>query len=128
MASLLKLLLSSLPTGVHKGHNFAALSALSSCTNLKSLYIDCTIGWLRAPKQLARQIFRDGHYFFERFGAANGKYDAAIDVLQFDDDWQFNRHATGRYAYRSGEQEREVDPAEKVEFDEELRSLLCRRK
>lgn len=115
-------------SGVHKGHNFAALSALSHCTGLKSLFVDCTVGWLREPRNLARQIFRDGHYFLERFGAANGKFDAAIDILQFDEDWQFNKHATARYARPSDPQEREADPGKRAEFDDELRSLLSRRK
>ncbi|KAF2165367.1 hypothetical protein M409DRAFT_55779 [Zasmidium cellare ATCC 36951] len=115
--------------GVHKGHNFAALSILSTCTNLKSLFIDCTVGWLRGPQQLARQIFRDGHYFLEAFGAANGRYDAAVDILRFDDDWQFNKNARGRYYWETpASQDREADPAKKKEFVDELRSLLRRRK
>lgn len=112
--------------GVHKGHNFAALTILSTCTNLKTLFIDCTVGWSRPPKQLARQIFRDGHYFLEAFGVANGRYDAAIDVLTFAEEWQFNKHATaGRRWYNySDNGEHEADPAKRKEFDNELRKLL----
>lgn len=114
--------------GVHKGHNFAALSMLSTCTNLQTLFIDCTMGWLRTPKQLARQLFRDGHYFFEAFGAANGRYDAAIDVLQFAEEWQFNKHAGGRWYNHSQDKEREADPEKKQQFEDELRGLLGRKK
>lgn len=69
--------------GVQKAMNVAALTALATCTNLESVYLDCEIdGWRRTPQLLAKQIFRDGHYFLERFGAANGSKDAAVDVLQ----------------------------------------------
>ena len=71
--------------GAHKAMNVAALTALSTCTNLKKLNLDCRVGWQRTPKQLARQIFRDGHYFLEAFGAANGRRDAAVDVIELSD-------------------------------------------
>ncbi|KAK4503210.1 hypothetical protein PRZ48_006638 [Zasmidium cellare] len=111
--------------GVTKGHNFAALSILATCTNLKSLFVDCAVGCYRTPKRLARQIFRDSHYFLEAFGAANGRYDAAVDILVFDDERQFNKNARTRYYERTSQtQEREADPEKKKEFEDELRKLL----
>lgn len=68
--------------GAHKTMNHTGLTLLSSCANLRKLHLDCDIGYHRSPKWLARQIFRDGHHFLEAYGAANGKKDAAIDVLE----------------------------------------------
>ncbi|KAK5170294.1 uncharacterized protein LTR77_004881 [Saxophila tyrrhenica] len=67
--------------GTHKAMNFASLTLLASCTNLKSLFFDCNIGWSRTAKQTARQLHRDGHYFLEAYAAAKGK-DAAVEVVK----------------------------------------------
>lgn len=71
--------------GTHKAMNVAALTGLADCTNLKKLYFDCDIGYSRRDRDLARQLYRDGHYFFERFGAVNGRRDAILDVLRLSD-------------------------------------------
>jgi hypothetical protein len=76
--------------GTHKAMNVAALTMLAGCTNLKVFNLDCKIGGLRQPKHLAQQLYRDGHYFFEAYGSANGKRDAAVEVLQLDS-WNFDR-------------------------------------
>ena len=105
--------------GTYKAMNFASLTILSTCTNLKSLYLDCCVGWVRQPKLLARQIYRDGHYFLEEFGAANGQQDAGIDVLRlrgwnFDKENQYGWHETSL-----------PEPEEyKNKFQAELRKLL----
>ena len=54
--------------GTHKAMNVAALTMLAGCTNLKVFNLDCKIGWLRTPRDLARQLYRDGHYFLEAYG------------------------------------------------------------
>lgn len=98
--------------GVHKAMNVAALSLLSTCTNLQKLHFDCQIGDRRIPKHLARQIFRDGHYFLEAFGAVHGKKDAAVDILQLKD-CNFESYISPQ------------EPAKfKHQFQEELRKLL----
>jgi hypothetical protein len=104
--------------GAHKASNFASLTALAGCTNLKSFMLDCDIGWLRSPKHLARQLFRDGHYFLEAFGAANGKKDAALGVLQLGD----SNYDKTRYAWR----QRSIPEREEFQdqFDAEMRKLM----
>lgn len=74
--------------GAHKAMNVAGLTALAGCTNLKVLDLDCRIGWGRQAQRVAQQLYRDGHYFFEAYGAANGKKDAAVEVLRLHS-WNF---------------------------------------
>lgn len=66
---------------------------------------------------MARQIYRDGHFFFEHFGAANGGKDAAIDVLEVSDsnfDKWYNRT------------ENKPPEENQKDFEAELRKLLLR--
>lgn len=65
--------------------NTAALTLLSTCTNLESLRFDCTIPSLRWPLRLAKHFYQDGHYFLEALGAAKGDKRAAVDVLELSD-------------------------------------------
>ena len=62
--------------GTHKAMNVAALTLLAGCTNLKVFNLDCRIGWLRTPRDLARQLYRDGHYFLEAYGVFSNSYSA----------------------------------------------------
>ncbi|TKA60855.1 hypothetical protein B0A55_11773 [Friedmanniomyces simplex] len=71
--------------GAHKAMNFCSFTLLAGCTTLKKLFLDCTLGWRRDPKGLARQIYRDGLYFLEAYGAANGGKGAAVDILELSD-------------------------------------------
>ncbi|WPH05092.1 Hypothetical protein R9X50_00799100 [Acrodontium crateriforme] len=101
--------------GTHKAMNFASLTALAACVNLKVLGFECNNGGYRGDgKSIARQIYRDGHYFFEAYGAANGAKDAAVDILNFPDN-----HFT-----RSWRQTSRDSKTEKEAFDKELRRLL----
>lgn len=68
--------------GALKAMNYAALTSLAPCVNLKKLKFDCCIGWWYTPKSAARQVYRDGHYFFEAYGCAKGKRDAGMDVIE----------------------------------------------
>ncbi|KAK3696068.1 hypothetical protein LTR37_018149 [Vermiconidia calcicola] len=107
--------------GTHKAMNVAALTLLSTCTNLKSFNLDCEIGWLREPKNLARRLYRDGHYFFEAYGVANGKKDAAVEVLGLNQ-WNFDRDHY--YSYRRSASQLPEPEEFKAAFQAELRKLL----
>jgi len=72
--------------GAHKAMNFSALTLLAECTNLQTLTLDCHVLDARTGKYLARQIFRDGFRFFEAFGTAHGRKDAALDILKLSDE------------------------------------------
>ncbi|KAK4542477.1 hypothetical protein LTR36_006729 [Oleoguttula mirabilis] len=105
--------------GTHHAMNFCAFPLLGLCTHLRTLFLDCSIGWHRNPQGLARQIFRDSHHFFEAYGAANGKKDAAVDLLELSDaNYDLTRHGCAR----------NVTLLEKDDFKEqfqaELRKLL----
>ena len=105
--------------GTHKAMNVAALTMLAGCTNLKTFHLDCKIGYLRTPRDLARQLYRDGHYFLEAYGSANGKRDAAVEVLQLSD-WNFDR------SNYSGWRRPTHTLPEETEFKEKFRAELRR--
>ncbi|EME44988.1 hypothetical protein DOTSEDRAFT_79145 [Dothistroma septosporum NZE10] len=120
--------------GVHKGNNYSAFCLLASCTGLKELFLDCALGWYRNPKQLATQIFRDGHYFLEAYAAANGGIDAAVNLIQLDEEWHFDSSKRssryGHYNYgredNGGNRSKEAEQSLKEEFQNELRALMSR--
>ncbi len=62
--------------------NFPAFTMLGSAVNLESVYINCRIHW-DGPKAVARKIYRDAHHYLEAVGDAKGRYDAAVDILEF---------------------------------------------
>ncbi|KAK3111505.1 hypothetical protein LTR53_013186 [Teratosphaeriaceae sp. CCFEE 6253] len=105
--------------GAHKAMNFSGLTLLSDCTNLKSLVLDCTIGWVRNPKGLARQVYRDGVYFLEAYGAANGAKDAAVDLLELSEK---NFDGTQNWVHQRQVLIKKSDF--KTQFEAELRKLL----
>lgn len=85
---------------------------------MQRVHIDCEIdGWRNTPLSVARQLYRDGHYFFENFGAANGGKDAVVDVLELNDN-NFH-HPYNNASKKSPEENHE-------EFEGELRKLLLR--
>jgi hypothetical protein len=69
--------------GTFKAHVGAAFTLLADCTNLRRLFIDCDFSWGRTTRQMASALYRDGHFFFEAFGDANGKRSAVVDILRF---------------------------------------------
>jgi hypothetical protein len=69
--------------GTFKAHVGAAFTLLADCTNLRRLSIDCDFSWGRTARQMASALYRDGHFFFEAFGDANGKKSAVVDILRF---------------------------------------------
>ncbi|KXT10795.1 hypothetical protein AC579_2977 [Pseudocercospora musae] len=101
---------------VTRGHNFSSLTALAECTNLDSLYFDCDVGhyYQREHKKLARQIYRDGHFFLEAYATANG-LDAALKVVQFSE---------RQFAKNRNAEELEFDQSKRDEFENELERLM----
>ena len=69
----------------HKAMNHPAFAQLSNATNLQRLHIDCRISWGGA-KFAARQLFRDGHNWFEAVGVAQGKVDAGVSIVEMDEE------------------------------------------
>jgi hypothetical protein len=67
---------------MQKGYNHSAFSMLASATNIKKLRIESLTNWRDAPSWAARQFYRDGFPWLEAVGAAKGKLDAALDLLE----------------------------------------------
>nr|POF06921.1 hypothetical protein CFP56_31545 [Quercus suber] len=86
--------------GVHRAMNFCAFTMLALCTNLRSLTLDCDMDWGYSsnPKRLARTVYRNAHHFFEAFGVANGRRDAAMDIIRLKetnfDHFSYSHHGT----------------------------------
>lgn len=99
--------------------NYAAFGALAGCTNIQSLFFDCDVGHGRGPR-VARQIYHDGRFFLEAYGAANGAFDAAVDIIELAEERHFAKKGTGG----SSGKEVEVDPEKIEQFEDMLRSML----
>lgn len=109
--------------GTHKAMNFCAFTLLAACVNLRTIFLDCKIGWVRPPKNLAQQIYRDAHYFLNEFGLANGRRDAGVDILQLKE-CNFDRDDYPGW-YRRMKKDQVPEREEfKREFQTELRKLL----
>ncbi|KAK5136680.1 hypothetical protein LTR08_002333 [Meristemomyces frigidus] len=106
--------------GTHHAMNAAVFPLLGLCTKLETLFLDCEIGWIRNPQGLARQIFRDGHHFFEAYGSANGSKDAGVDVLELRES-NFDRDLIN-----GGWRDRNKELPEKREFKTQFRAELTR--
>jgi hypothetical protein len=61
-----------------------ALKLLADCVQLRSLFLGHYFIRPRDPHESARELYRDGYHFFREFGAAQGRRDAVLDVLEFD--------------------------------------------
>ncbi|KAF1822248.1 uncharacterized protein K489DRAFT_410577 [Dissoconium aciculare CBS 342.82] len=61
-----------------------ALKLLADCVQLRSLFLGHRFMRPRDPHESARELYRDGYQFFREFGAAQGRRDAVLDVLEFD--------------------------------------------
>ena len=68
-------------TKAHKAFNHPALTMLTGAVNLSRLYLDCIVSF-KGPKGVAKQIYRDGCHWLEAVGAAKGKSDAAIEIIE----------------------------------------------
>lgn len=88
---------------------------LAGAVNLTHLHLDCKIAW-GGPRKVARQLYRDGFHWLEAVGAAKGKFDAAIELLEISES-NLSRFVSVR--------ENDLSPNDWVEqFDAELRKLL----
>ncbi|KAK0827605.1 hypothetical protein LTR03_016819 [Friedmanniomyces endolithicus] len=103
--------------GAHKAMNFCSFTLLAGCTNLKKLYLDCALGWRRDIRGLARQLYRDGVYFFEAYGLANGSKSAGVEIVELNET-NFDIH--------KGYQGRDTSSPEKDEFKEKCQAELKR--
>jgi len=65
-----------------KAYNHSCFATLAWATNLTALHIDAPMGSYRAPKDGAHQLYRDAFPWLEAVGAAKGKPDAALNLLQ----------------------------------------------
>lgn len=106
--------------GTHKAMNVAGMTILADCPNLKRFQLDCDISWRRGPKSIARQLYRDGHYFFERFGAVKRRKDAILDVLQLS---ECNFDQAGYWGYVAKDSKEDVENLKKA-YAAEMKKLL----
>jgi hypothetical protein len=67
-----------------KAYNHSCFAVLVWATNLETLRLDKTSGYARKPRNAADQLYRDAFPWLEAIGAAKGKMDAGVDVLQID--------------------------------------------
>jgi hypothetical protein len=66
--------------------NHCAFMALVGATNLKALIINNDeFRHYSSPKHLARGLYSNIHFFLEAYGAAHGRMDAGIDIIELDE-------------------------------------------
>lgn len=100
-------------SGVGKGNNHASLTLLAGATNLEALRLTCDVRYYSSkPQFVARRVFLDAHWFLEAYGAANGRKDAAVDIIHVKDS---NFERWGGQVDKDAAYKR---------FETELRSLL----
>jgi hypothetical protein len=67
--------------------NHCAFMSLTTATKLKALYLGIDdFSQYTCAKTLARGLFCIAHFFLEAYGATHGRKDAAVDVIQLDDE------------------------------------------
>lgn len=104
-------------TKAHKALNHPALTMLADAVNLTRLHLDCQLAW-GGPSRVAKQLYRDGFHWLEAMGAAKGRFDAAIDIIDIS---EANLTCHGYLYIRAGG----LSPEEKMEeFKAELRKML----
>lgn len=70
-----------------KAYNHSCFALLASATNIKTFHFDTNAGWRSSdPKWTAEQLYRDAFPWLEAIGVAKGKVDAAIDVVQMNEE------------------------------------------
>lgn len=101
--------------------NHCAFMSLAGAMNLKTLRLNSSHWYYSSAKGFARGLYCDSHFFLEAYGAANGRKDAAIDILQLDD----GRFDSFSSSYRTGAVVKKAYGEEaRVEFRAELCRLL----
>ena len=99
----------------HKALNRPALTMLADAVNLRRLNLDCKIAWGLHPKRIAKQLYRDGFHWLEAWGAAKGKFDAGVDIVEI---------AGRNLMYNPGPGSEPTLDKLREEFKAELRRLL----
>lgn len=84
-------------------YNHACFAVLAWATNLTSFHLEAPIGYRRSSNLGADQFYRDAFCWLEAFGTAQGKRDAAVDILHlteacFPNCW--NGHGSTSHAKR----------------------------
>jgi len=70
-----------------KAVNHCAFASLATVTNLKTLRLNrIYCGYYASAKGLARSLYSDAHFFLEAYGTAHGRWDAAIDIIELNED------------------------------------------
>ncbi|KAF2126526.1 hypothetical protein P153DRAFT_297883 [Dothidotthia symphoricarpi CBS 119687] len=69
-----------------KPYNHACFAVLVWATNLSKVSIDTHMGYHRSTKKVAERIYRDAFPWLEAVGMAQGKVDAAVDILDLSED------------------------------------------
>ena len=90
---------------------------LVDAVNLRRFELDCEIFWRSEPKRTAKQVYRDGFHWLEAVGAAKGKCDAAVEIVDISDECLIRGY------YLGGEREQTLDEL-REQFRAELRRLL----
>ena len=104
-------------TKAHKAMNHPALTLLASAINLERLRIDCQIHW-GGPVPVARQFFRDGFHYLEGVGAAKGRFDAAVDIVEVASD------SMKTYRWSNGAPDEPTAEEKMDDFRKELRKMM----
>jgi hypothetical protein len=104
--------------------NHCAFMSLAGATNLKTLRLNRADfrGYHSSAKGFARGLYGNAHFFLEAYGDANGRRDAAIDIIQLDDD-VFDSFYTFRYRHGAIPKQHSLEE-NKVLFRAELCRLL----
>jgi hypothetical protein len=66
-------------------HIAPAFKMLADCTQLRGLFVGNYPIPCRRPSEGAKELYRDGYHFFKNFGSAQGRKDAVVDILRFDE-------------------------------------------
>jgi hypothetical protein len=73
-----------------KAYNHCCFAVLAWATNLTAFYLDCQVGQYRDITFGADQIYRDAFPWLEAVGRAQGRFDAALDIIKLDETYFMN--------------------------------------
>jgi hypothetical protein len=104
-----------------KAYNHSCFAVLVWATNITAFHIDCQIGWHRSSRFGSEQLYRDAFPWMEAVGLAQGKVDAAVDIIKLDETYFMNSR---RSYYDSSSQTTESYKKRIDEFKAVLRTSL----
>jgi hypothetical protein len=104
--------------------NHCAFMSLAGATNLKTLHLNSAEfrSWYSGAKGFARGLYSNMHSFLEAYGVANGRRDAALDIIQMDQEI-FDCFYTHRFRHGTFTKQPSMEE-NKVLFRAELCRLL----